>query len=698
MLGSDVLVRPPPGPDGTLSLEAALELAVREAPLGVAIMDRDFRFVMVNAAMARMNGRPVEAHLGQEVRTVVAEEVGVQGLFEVLREVLDTGKVLRDVILETGAGDGERRTFRCEYHPVNSGAAVVAVCGFVEEITARRRAEAERDTAAARVHAARLDAEAQVRALTNAREALAEQQGQLRVITDAVPALIALVGRDLRYRFANETYRAWFGRPPEAIIGQSLLEVMGPNGFETVREHVERALGGAEVRYELWMPYPTGVRRVRSQLMPLRTRSGAVDGFVALVQDISTERRREEKLQFLAEASDALTASLDYEETLRKLAALAVPRLADWCSIEMLQGEGRSQQLAVAHVDPSKVSSAGTLRERYPLDWSQRFGLPEVLRTGRPELYEEIPEELLARSARDDEHLAVIRALGLRSAIVAPLIARGRILGAITLVHAESGRRYDSADLTLVEDLAARAALAVENARLYREARDAVRKRDDFLSVASHELKTPLTSLKLTISALEREAKRAGTPESFGARLERIRTQSARLATLVEQLLDVSRMSAGRPVLDLELLDLGELAAEVVQRFADEAARVGSTLTLNAPAPVPARADRLRLDQVLTNLVSNALKYGQGSPVEIQINCNSAPTVRVRDHGPGIPPEEQERIFERFERGRQAESQSGMGLGLWMVREIVLAHQGRVWVESPPGGGATFGVSLPAGG
>ncbi|HEY1334745.1 MAG TPA: PAS domain-containing sensor histidine kinase, partial [Myxococcaceae bacterium] len=524
-----------------------------------------------------------------------------------------------------------------------------------------------------------------------------EQQGRLQIITDAVPALIALVGKDLRYRFANETYRTWFRRPPEEIIGRSLLEVMGRDGYETVREHVERALGGAEVKYELSMPYPTGVRRVRTQLMPLRTRSGAVDGFVALVQDISTEQRREEKLQFLAEASDALIASLDYEETLRKLSALAVPRLADWCGIEMLQGEETSQQLAVAHVDPSKVSSAWALRERFPLDWSQRFGLPEVLRTGRPELYQEIPEELLARSARSDEHLAIIRALGLRSAIIAPLISRGRILGAITLVHAESGRRYDATDLTLVEDLAARAALAVENARLYREARDAVRKRDDFLSVASHELKTPLTSLKLTISALEREASRAGAPETFGARLDRIRTQSTRLVTLVDQLLDVSRMSAGRLVLDLEALDLGELAADVVQRFADEAARVGSTLTLSAPAPVPVRADRQRLDQVLTNLVSNALKYGEGSPVEVQVDCNAGPTVRVRDGGPGVPPEEQDRIFERFERGQQAETQSGMGLGLWIVREIVLAHQGRVWVECPPGGGAAFGVSLPAG-
>jgi signal transduction histidine kinase len=364
----------------------------------------------------------------------------------------------------------------------------------------------------------------------------------------------------------------------------------------------------------------------------------------------------------------------------------------------MLQGEQRSEQLAVAHVDPAKVSDAWAMRARYPLDWSRHFGLPEVLRTGRSELYEEIPEELLGRAAKDDAHLAVIRALGLRSAIIAPLRARGRILGAITLVHAESGRRYDAADLSLVEDLAARAALAVENARLYREAREAVRKRDDFLSVASHELKTPLTSLKLTVAALEREASRVRTPETFRARLDRIQTQSTRLAGLVDQLLDVSRMSAGKLVLDLEPIDLAELAAEVVQRFAEEAGRVGTPLTLRAPVPVPVVVDRQRMDQVLTNLLSNALKYAPGSPVELQVDCVSSPCFRVQDAGPGIPPAEQARIFERFERGLRTHGHPGMGLGLWIVREIVQAHHGRVWIQSPPGGGTTFEVSLLPGG
>ena len=265
-------------------------------------------------------------------------------------------------------------------------------------------------------------------------------------------------------------------------------------------------------------------------------------------------------------------------------------------------------------------------------------------------------------------------------------------------MHAESGRHYDAADLALVEDLAARAALAVENARLYHEAREAVRKREDFLSIASHELKTPLTSLKLTVAALDREAARGGVPDSFRSWLKRIQTQSSRLATLVDQLLDVSRLSAGRLVLHREPVDLSELAAEVVHRFADEAARLGTTVTLEAPGPVNVSADRHLLDQVLTNLVSNALKYGGGTPVQVQVDCEREPRLRVWDRGPGVSPEEQDRIFERFERGQLAEGRVGMGLGLWIVREIVTAHQGTVRVESRPGTGATFEVSIPRGG
>jgi len=179
--------------------------------------------------------------------------------------------------------------------------------------------------------------------------------------------------------------------------------------------------------------------------------------------------------------------------------------------------------------------------------------------------------------------------------------------------------------------------------------------------------------------------------------LNRIQTQSSRLSALVAQLLDASRLSAGRLVPHRSPMHLSELAAAAGQRFADEAARLGTTVTLETASPVDISADRHLLDQVLTNLVSNALKYGGGTPVRVRVDCETEPRVRVCDQGPGVSPEEQDRIFERFERGRRAEGQLGMGLGLWIVREIVTAHQGTIRVESRPGAGATFEVSFPRG-
>ncbi|MGZ3443177.1 MAG: GAF domain-containing protein, partial [Polyangia bacterium] len=202
--------------------------------------------------------------------------------------------------------------------------------------------------------------------------------------------------------------------------------------------------------------------------------------------------RKQEAMRFLAEASALLSSSLDYEATFQRLAQLVVPRLADWCSVEVLQG-GAPRQVAVAHVDPRKIELARQLRERYPIDPDAPTGVPNVLRTGRSELYEDIPDEMLIAIARDAEHLRISRELGLRSAVIVPLTVRDEVVGGMSLVWAESGRHYSPADVPLLEDLGRRAGLAVDNARLYREAQNAIKLRDEFLSIASHELKTPLT-------------------------------------------------------------------------------------------------------------------------------------------------------------------------------------------------------------
>ncbi len=235
-----------------------------------------------------------------------------------------------------------------------------------------------------------------------------------------------------------------------------------------------------------------------------------------------------------------------------------------------------------------------------------------------------------------------------------------------------------------------------------KRAEDALRKavilRDDFLSVASHELRTPLTSLKLEVANLSRIARRDGTESAprLIAKVEKIDSQAARLHRLIDELLDVSRIASGRLELHVETVDLAQIVGEVGARFSDEAARVGSTLNVQAPIAVVGRWDKSRLDQVVTNLVSNAIKYGDCKPIDINVEGGSdRAVITIRDRGLGIAEKDHERIFGRFERAASSRHYGGIGLGLWIVKQIIDALGGTVEVESTPGDGSTFKVELP---
>jgi signal transduction histidine kinase len=403
--------------------------------------------------------------------------------------------------------------------------------------------------------------------------------------------------------------------------------------------------------------------------------------------------------RFIARASEALSASLDFRVTLDQVARLAVPVVADLCAVDILEEDGTIRRLAVAHRSPEKGAVAWELEHRWPSSLEDAYGPGRVISDGQPQLQEAVPEAKLPRAARDAEHLRVLRSLELESYLIAPLTARGRILGAITFAYAGSHRHYRKADLRLAMELAARAALAVDNALLYQASRDAVRLRDDFLAVASHELKTPLTPLNLRLQSLQRDLDRRGPPAD-PARLQEhvtvLQRQCKRLSTLAESLLDVSRLEAGRLVLDLEYVDLSMLAREVVSRFAGQAVRTNTPLEVHALEPVVGHWDRLRLEQVVSSLLSNALKYGAGSPVHLLIE--SVPTgarLTVRDDGIGISPEHLPRIFNRFERAVSSEHFGGLGLGLYLTRHLVEAFGGTIRATSKPGQGASFEVDLP---
>jgi signal transduction histidine kinase len=279
-----------------------------------------------------------------------------------------------------------------------------------------------------------------------------------------------------------------------------------------------------------------------------------------------------------------------------------------------------------------------------------------------------------------------------------PLVARERSLGTITLYSAAPGRSYGPTDLTLAEELARRAAFAIDNARLYRLAQEAIRLREDFVSIASHELNTPITSLQLAVQGVTR-SKAPPAPESMLRALDMADRQARRLAALVGELLDISRMRAGHLELHLERVDLASVARESIERLDQQIALAKCPLSFSAPRPIVGIWDHARLTQVVTNLVTNALKFCNRRPVEVVVDSvDGTARLVVADHGIGIEPARVPHVFERFERGVSAAHYGGLGLGLYIVRQIVTALGGSVRVESQVGEGSLFTVELPCSG
>jgi signal transduction histidine kinase len=303
--------------------------------------------------------------------------------------------------------------------------------------------------------------------------------------------------------------------------------------------------------------------------------------------------------------------------------------------------------------------------------------------------------------ATSPEHLGLLRRLNPCSLIIVPLIARGRTLAALTLAYSDSARRYSKADLDLAVELGNRAALALDNARLYQAAQAAIQLRDEFLSIASHELKTPLTPLKLQLQTLMRMSSSSMPTSSdvlkrLPKALDTCDRQVTRINKLVDELLDVSRIHSGKFSLELEHIDLAEVVREVAGRFVEDLARVGCEVRLDLPKALVGHWDRLRLEQIVTNLVSNAIRYAPGAPLHLSLCVEDSKAVlRVKDHGPGIEKGDQDRIFKRFERAAPISTVGGLGLGLYIVSQILAAHGGSIELQSKPGMGATFVVRLP---
>jgi PAS domain S-box-containing protein len=440
---------------------------------------------------------------------------------------------------------------------------------------------------------------------------------------------------------------------------------------------------------------------------PIRADDGEVLGVVLVFRDVSQQKQRDKRQEFLARALEALGSSLDYSETLARVAELTVPLLADWCAVDLVEpGTETLTRVAVAHVDPAKVALALELGGRYPPDPRTPRGRLHVMRTGRAEFYPELDEAQTLAGARDAEHARVLRQLALRSAILAPIAVGGRVLGVLTLVYAESERRYSSDDLAFVEDFARRAAASVENARLFlleqqsRASADAANKaKDEFLATVSHELRTPLNAIlgwsRMLGSAPHDDARAA---KALGA----IQRSAVNMTQLIEDLLDVSRIVSGRMRIELEPVEFSRVVETALEAIRPSAELKGISLERRLPsANGQVLGDAARLQQVVSNLLTNAIKFTpSGGHVSVELEARGADIeLRVADDGRGIPAAVLPHIFAPFRQadGSITRHQGGLGLGLAIVRHLVDLHRGMVVAESPgEGKGSVFSVRLPA--
>lgn len=409
--------------------------------------------------------------------------------------------------------------------------------------------------------------------------------------------------------------------------------------------------------------------------------------------------KAEDAQRFLVQASAVLASSLDYEGTLRKLVHLAVPGLSDFCTIQVVDEKIMGGVMVAVRGETGEKVTQETWRPWRPgLEWHET--LKQVLRSDAPRLTSEIPEPLLPVIANSAAQMDLLKRLQLASIIMVPVVARHRLVGLLILGRSPSSEPYSFDDLTLAAELAGRVALAVDNARLYRDAQEAIRARDEFLAMAAHELKTPVTSLKGFAQLAVRLINKADNPDLSQIRqaMQVIDQQSDKLTNLMQSLLDVSRIESNRLAVDLKVGDVSSIVRDAVEKLAVTSGR--HNILVQAPSSAPALVDSVRLEQVITNLIDNAIKFSpDDKPIEVDVLTPASDTVQlsVRDYGIGIPPEQQKMIFERFYQAHGNGSRGGMGLGLFICKHIVDIHGGTLRVESADGGGTRFSVTLPVG-
>ena len=543
---------------------------------------------------------------------------------------------------------------------------------------------------------------------------LADAGNLVRAIVDGAADGLLLVDGAGRIQFANPAAAALFGRSADDLVDTELgFPIVAGENTEVQLVRPGGRLTTAELRISdlEWQGSDARLISVRD----ITERKMAEDAARTLAAEQAARRQAEAaevRAERLAEVSRLLASSLDYETTLTSVAEAVVPTLGDWCAVDIVSPDGTIRRVASRHSDPAKLRWREAASGE-PFDNPQAAaGAPNVIRTGVTEFYPSITDEVLTRVAHGSEHLAALRNIGFRSAIIVPLRARGRTIGAITLACAHA-RCFDERDLHVAEDLASRSAFAVDNAVLYQEARAAEQEaerararaelanqsKSAFLATMSHELRTPLNAIGGYAQLME-EGISGPITDKQREYLKRVRRSQEHLESLINDVLDFAKLEAGRLAFEYTSFTLAEGLSAVVALIEPQALAHQLRFELvGGDSRIRVRADRDKVLQIVLNLVSNALKFTPpGGRIAVEWSTEDGRAmIRVSDTGAGIPVDKLDAVFEPFVQvGRNTHGAShGTGLGLTISRDLARRMNGDLAVESTLGKGSTFTLVLP---
>ncbi len=661
-----------------LETDAVFELVelLDELDDSVAVYQLDATILRVNRTTAQLFGRAREELIGHRLWDLFPEARSTPFYREFTR------------VAETGAPSN----FEHHYEPwqrwydnrIHRTGDTIYV--LARDITARKRAEADRE----RERQNALDAH----------QSLAE-------ITNALPALVALVDRDHRYRFINQTYQSWFGMDPSTLVGRHVRDVLGEAAYARVLPHMERALAGEVTHFDTALSYPSGSpRHVRATYVPRRGPSSEVTGYVSLVADITSEKlahleaqHANARLRVLADASAVFAeAGLSLAHLISRVSAQVSRQYADSCAVQLIEGD-HLIPLAIHHPDAEAAAAARTLLGSTPYKVGEGIS-GKVAATGKSLLLATIDTDALI-AMTSPEHRDLAARYGTRSIMVAPMFGRhGTVLGVLAVGRITSQEPFTADDLVLLEDLGRRAGLAIEAAQLYERAEteraraeQATLLRERLIAVLGHDLRNPLAAIQTSAVSLLR---RGELNPKDGALVQRMLGSADRMGRMISQLLDFSLLRQGHS-LPLRLRDVD--LAEICRTAAEELRLVNPqhTFILELEDPAPISGDGDRLYEVLSNLIGNAVQHGraEGTVTVSLVRETRDFVIDVHNQGGAIPNDRHEIIFDPYQRAGAREGGRSIGLGLYIAREIIREHGGRLEVRSPERDGTTFRVILP---